>query len=44
MRRIGYLVLMGITAVLVLIAHVSAASACAWGHYQPEVPDKLAKY
>ncbi|MEW5762543.1 MAG: cyclic lactone autoinducer peptide [Bacillota bacterium] len=44
MRRIKYLVLAGLTAALVLLAQVAAASACLWGHYQPEVPDKLAKY
>ncbi|MDI6711123.1 MAG: cyclic lactone autoinducer peptide [Bacillota bacterium] len=44
MRRIKYLILTGLTTALVLVAQVSAASACAWAHYQPEIPNKLAKY
>lgn len=44
MKRIKYLVLAAMTTTLVFIANVSAASACWWGHYQPELPEKLAKY
>jgi len=43
-RRIKYLLLTGLTALLVLAAQVSAASACSWAHYQPSMPEKLAKY
>lgn len=44
LRRFRYLLLTGITAALVLFAQVSAASACLWGFYQPEVPAELDKY
>ncbi|MFZ5899256.1 MAG: cyclic lactone autoinducer peptide [Bacillota bacterium] len=44
MRRVKYLALTAVTAALVLLANISAASACGLFHYEPEVPEQLAKY
>ncbi|MBO8128085.1 MAG: cyclic lactone autoinducer peptide [Peptococcaceae bacterium] len=44
MGRIKYLILLKVTSILVLLANVTAASACLWVHYQPDMPEKLAKY
>ncbi|MGQ9497582.1 MAG: cyclic lactone autoinducer peptide [Desulfotomaculales bacterium] len=44
MRRLKYFVLVGLAAALALIAQVGAASACTWWHYQPRVPERLARY
>ncbi|MEW6726931.1 cyclic lactone autoinducer peptide [Desulforudis sp. 1088] len=44
MNRIKYLFLTALTAALVLLANVTAASACIWTYYDPEIPEQLAKY
>lgn len=43
MKKVKLLLLTGLASVLTLFATISSASACAWFHYQPEVPKCLRK-
>lgn len=40
-KKLKFLAITGLFTVLILIAHVGAASACFHGHYQPELPESL---
>lgn len=39
--RLRFLLVAGLAAVLTLFAHLSAASACIFIHYEPELPPEL---
>lgn len=43
MKRAVLWLLTGLVGILTLVSFASAASACAWLAYQPEVPAKLRK-
>ena len=43
MKKIKCLVFMGMLTVITLLANITAAGACSMYHYQPELPDALAK-
>ncbi len=43
-KRVYFWSLTLIAAAFVALANASAASACNWLHYQPELPDSLRKY
>ncbi|MTI79421.1 MAG: cyclic lactone autoinducer peptide [Firmicutes bacterium] len=43
MKKIGYHLFGVAVGLLLFIANIASASACAWGHYQPEVPEPLRK-
>jgi len=43
MNKIFYKLLGFVVASLVFLASVSSASACLFGHYQPQVPKSLQK-
>jgi|GEM_PF-920912 len=44
MRKVKFLVLTGLAAVLTVLAMVNAAAACNWWLHQPELPKSLRKY
>lgn len=41
MKKMAVRLIVFATTALLFLANVFAASACAGGHYQPEVPDSL---
>lgn len=43
MKNISFRLFGVAAAVLVLFANIASASACIFGHYQPEVPKSLRK-
>jgi cyclic lactone autoinducer peptide len=43
MKKIKYLFFVSVLAVVTLLANITAAGACFSYHYQPELPDALAK-
>ena len=44
MARWKVLLFTSLAAIFTFVAQVSAASACAWVHYQPGCPESLRKY
>ncbi len=43
MNKIKCLLFLGVLTVVTLLANITAAGACGVFHYQPELPDALAK-
>ncbi len=43
MKKVFYSFLGIAVVALIFVANVASASACFFGHYQPEVPDSLRK-
>ena len=43
MQKIKCLLFMGVLALITFLANITAAGACYQFHYQPELPDVLAK-
>jgi cyclic lactone autoinducer peptide len=43
LNKFKLIMLTGFFTVLTIVAQVSAASACWWAHYQPELPESLKK-
>ncbi|NPV93319.1 MAG: cyclic lactone autoinducer peptide [Firmicutes bacterium] len=41
MAKIKYLVLTGLVTIVTILATITAVSACAATHYQPELPKSL---
>jgi cyclic lactone autoinducer peptide len=41
MKRLALWLLTGLVGILTLVSFASAASACGWVFYQPEMPAKL---